>query len=78
MPTAFEILETASRPGGPRRIIGSAPSFADAVELAHELLPVLFLEEDDDFPGCADFITSTGLVCCIQPEGFTLTGSAAA
>jgi hypothetical protein len=78
MTTAFEILETAMRPGGPRRIIGSAPSYAEAVELAHELLPVAFLEADDDFPGCADFITTTGLVGCIQPEGFTINGSAAA
>lgn len=78
MPNAFEILEPSPRPGGPRRIVASAPSFADAVELARELFAVAFIEEDADFPGCADFITSTGGLYCIEPEGFTLAGSAAA
>lgn len=78
MPNAFEILETASRPGGPRRIVASAPSFADAVELARELFAVAFLEADDDHPGCADFITEAGQLYVIEPEGFTLAGSVAA
>lgn len=78
MPKSFEILETSDRPGGPRRIIAAAPSLADAIELARELLPVAFLEVDADYPDCADFITSTGGVYCIQPEGFTLAGSVAA
>lgn len=78
MPTATEILEQSSRPGGPRRIVATAPSFADAVELARELFAVAYLEEDADFPGCADFITDAGQLFCIQPEGFTIAGSLAA
>ena len=78
MPTAFEILEQSSRPGGPRRIVASAASYAEAVELAGELLPIAHLDHDDDYPGCADFITVHGSLYCIQPQGFTLAGSMAA
>lgn len=78
MPRAFEILEQSTRPNGPRRIVAAAPSFAEAEELARELFAVAFLDHDDDYPGCADFITEGGALYCIQPEGFTLAGSAAA
>jgi hypothetical protein len=75
---AYEILSARRTPGQPRRIVASAPSFAEAMTLAGELFELLHIEADDEHAGCADFITRQGEVYCIEPEGFTLAGSAAA
>jgi hypothetical protein len=78
MSRIFEILEQPQRAGGVRRIVGSGPTYADAVELARELFRISHFDHDEDFPGCADFFTEAGTLYCIQPEGFTLNGSFAA
>ena len=48
-------------------LIGSYPTFEAAKAAAHDLLPVLYFEEDDDHDGCADLITKHGSLYKIEP-----------
>lgn len=55
-----------------RRVVATAPDFIAAKAKARELFAVAFLDDDEDFTDCADFITEQGTVYSIQPEGFAL------
>ena len=48
-------------------IVGSYPTFEAAKAAAHDLLPVLYFEVDDDHDGCADLITEYGTLYMIEP-----------
>lgn len=63
-----ELIETNMH--GRRTVIATAPSFADAKAKA-ESMGVAFMEDDSDYPECADAYLADGRVVAIQPEGFT-------
>jgi hypothetical protein len=67
-----EIFETSIT--GRRDVIATAPDFA-AAKARVEAMGVAFMEDDSDYPGCADAFLNDGRVVAIQPEGFTLQGA---
>ena len=56
---------------GRRNIIATAASFIEAKNKVEAMAP-LYMEDDSDYPGCADAYLTGGRVVAIQPEGFTL------
>lgn len=69
----FEIVETSDT--GRREVIATAPSFIAAKNKVEEM-GVLFMEDDSDYPDCADAYLEGGRVVAIQPVGFTVKGDA--
>lgn len=65
----FEITEIHMT--GRREVIATLPSFL-AAKNAVENMGVLFIEDDSDYPGCADAFLIGGRVVAIQPVGFKL------
>lgn len=65
----FEVSEIHL--SGRREIIATLPSFL-AAKNEVESMGVLFIEDDADYPGCADAYLNGGRVVAIQPVGFTL------
>jgi hypothetical protein len=65
----IEIIETTQ--SGHRRVIDTTEDFASA-KLLVERLPggVCFMEDDADYPECADAYMNNGRVLAIQPVGF--------
>jgi len=65
----FEITEIHMN--GRREIVATATSFIEAKNKV-EAMGVLFMEDDSDYPGCADAYLNGGRVVAIQPKGFKL------
>jgi hypothetical protein len=65
----FEIIESPTPTQ--RNTIATAETFEEA-KAKVEAMGVVLLEDDADYPGCADAYTTDGRVLAIQPEGFTL------
>lgn len=63
----FNIIES----GITRRTIATVETFA-AAEAYAESIGSAFFEADAAHPGCADFITASGVVYAVEPVGFTL------
>jgi G:T-mismatch repair DNA endonuclease (very short patch repair protein) len=56
----------------PRKtVIATAPTFEEA-KAKVEAMGVSFMEDDSDYPGCADAYMNDGRIIVIQPEGFKL------
>lgn len=66
-----QIIETGMN--GRRVEIATAPTFEEA-KVKVEAMGASFMEDDEDFPGCADAFLSDGRVIAIQPEGFKVEG----
>lgn len=66
----FEIIETHN--SGRREVIATASSFVEAKNKV-QAMGVLFMEDDSDYPDCADAYLNGGRVVAIQPEGFKVT-----
>ncbi len=62
-----EVVEISST--GRRDVLATAPSFI-AAKNAVEAMGVLHMEDDADYPGCADAYITGGRVVAIQPVGF--------
>lgn len=64
----FNIIETnMSR----RNVIKTAPTFETAIDALCEM-GVAFMEEDADYPDCADALLNDGRIVVIEPVGFKL------
>ena len=65
----FEILEfpTPSQ----RIVLGTFPSFDEAKD-AVTAMGVIHMEDDDDYPGCADAYLTDQRIICVQPVGFKI------
>lgn len=59
-----------------RSVVGFG-SFDEALAFVRKAYDIVYLEEDADHPGCADFITKAGTIFAIQPVGFKVSGIAA-
>jgi hypothetical protein len=57
--------------GNSRRLVDTAETFAEA-KAKVEAMGVSHMEDDPDYPTCADAYLTSGIVLAIQPEGFTL------
>jgi hypothetical protein len=68
-PMTINILRSGT---GPRQVMATAPDFATAKQTAQTMFDIVHIDDDADFHDCADFITSSGEVFAIQPEGFTI------
>lgn len=64
-----QIIETGMN--GRRVEIATAPTFEEA-KAKVEAMGAAFMEDDADFPECADAYLNDGRVIAIQPEGFTV------
>lgn len=60
-----------------KRGLKTFESFEAAKLYAHATYDILYFSEDEDFPGCADFITRAATIFAIQPVGFKVSGIAA-
>lgn len=67
----FEIIESPTP--RQRSVIATAATFAEAKRTV-EFLGVAFMDDDADFPDCADVLLIDGRVLAIQPAGFTVEG----
>lgn len=56
-----------------RKVIATAATFAEA-KATVEFLGVAFMEDDSDYPDCADALLLDGRVVAIQPVGFKVGG----
>jgi hypothetical protein len=61
----YGILERS--PFGSTSIHRTFPTFAEAVAHARDTYKMVAFEEDADHPGCADFLTTGGVVLSIEP-----------
>jgi len=59
-----------------KTVLATAPSFAEA-KAAVEAMGVAFMEDDADYPQCADAFLNDGRVVAIQPIGFKLSDTPA-
>lgn len=66
----FEIIETHMN--NRREVIATAESF-DAAKATVTAMGVSFMEDDADYPGCADAFMNDGRTIAIQPAGFKVT-----
>lgn len=64
----YEIIEVNMN--ARRTVIATAASFEDAKKLIAD--KAAFMEDDADFPDCADAFLKDGRVVAIQPVGFSL------
>ena len=48
-------------------VFASFASFEEAKSAAYDLFVIAYFEDDTDYPGCADFITSSGALYAIDP-----------
>ena len=53
------------------RSLGEFSTAAEAIAKAKEL-GALFIEDDEDHPGCYDIFTKSGDTLKIEPKGFSL------
>lgn len=58
-----------------RTLVATAPDFAEA-KAKVEAMGVAFMENDTDYPECADAFMNDGRILAIQPEGFKLENAA--
>lgn len=65
----FEVTEITTT--GRREVLATESSFIAAKNKVEEM-GVLFMEDDADYPGCADAYLKGGRVVAIQPVGFKL------
>lgn len=70
---AYELCETGFN-GALKRPVANFETFEEAKEHVHKAYQIVFLSDDPDYPGCADFITKAGSLYVIQPIGFKVTG----
>lgn len=65
----IQIIETGMN--GRREVIGTAPTFTEA-KAKVEAMGAAFMEDDADYPDCADAFMNDGRTLAIQPEGFRI------
>lgn len=65
----FEIIE--NNMNGRRAVIATEATFEGA-KARVESYGVAFMDDDADYPNCADAYLADGRVIAIQPEGFTV------
>ena len=66
----FEIIESTGI--ARRTVIDTAPTFEEA-KAKVEAMGVAFMEDDADYPGCADAFLNDSRLIAIQPVGFKVT-----
>ena len=66
----FEIIESTGLHR--RTVIATLPTFEEA-KAKVETMGVAFMEDDEDYPGCADVLLNDARLLAIQPVGFKIT-----